>query len=106
LQFVQQATSQEQSNAIGGGIVGQTSLDSIAGELMSIGGSQDVISFDFGKDDLGNNIGVGEAGNQTIFGAVVFILGLGDEPLAGTVISLAFTPAAVFDLKTLEISLA
>jgi len=54
---------------------------------------------------LADNICVGEANDESVFGAVVFVLVLGDQPFAGIEIGLSFAPTSVLDLVALEIRL-
>ena len=73
-------------------------LDSITFEFVSIGGAEDLVARNLGGDDLTDNIFVGEADNETILGSVVFVLGLGDETLAGVVVGLSCSTTLVFGL--------
>ena len=73
-------------------------LDPITFEFVSIGGAEDLVARNLGGDDLTDNIFVGEADNETILGSVVFILGLGDETLAGVVVGLSYSTTLVFGL--------
>ena len=74
-------------------------LDSIALELVSIGGTKDLVARDLGGDNLANNILVSEADNETILGCVVFVLGLSDETLAGVVVGLSCSATLVLGLE-------
>ena len=74
-------------------------LDSIALEFVSVGGAEDLVARDLRGDDLTDNILVGEADNETILGSVVFILGLGDETLAGVVVGLSCSTTLVLGLE-------
>ena len=73
-------------------------LDSIALELVSIGGTKDLVARDLGGDNLAGNILVGEADNETVLRGVVFVLGLSDEALAGVVIGLSCSTTLVLGL--------
>lgn len=73
-------------------------LDSITLELVSIGSAKDLVAGDLGSDDLTDNILVGEADNEAILRSVVFILGLGDETLAGIVVGLSCSTTLVLGL--------
>jgi len=64
-------------------------LDTVLGELVAVGSGQDVVTLDLGVDDLGDDIAVGEADDKAVLGAVVLVLGLGDQALASIVVSLA-----------------
>ena len=73
-------------------------LDSIVLEFVSVGGAEDLIACDLRGYNLANNIFVGEADNETIFGSVVFVLGLSDETLAGVVVGLSCSTTLVLGL--------
>ena len=73
-------------------------LDSISAEFMRVGSAEDLIASDLGGDDLHDNIAVGEADDETVFGCIVLVLGLGDETLASIVIGLSNTTALVLCL--------
>ena len=105
LELLEETAGGKETHAVGGGIVGQTGLDSVPGELVRVGGGEDVITVDLGKGHLGDDVGVGDTDNEAVLGAVVLVLVLGNEPLAGTVIGLTLTPAPVLDLEALEVSL-
>lgn len=63
------------------------------------------ITLDGGVDDLRQHILVGEANHQSVFGGVVLILVLANQPLPRTVVGLTLAPATELDLVTLEIRL-
>jgi hypothetical protein len=67
---------------------------------MAVSGAEDLVAVDLGGDDLGDDVAVGEADNQTVLGGVVLVLGLGDEALAGVVVGLTRTTTLVLDLVT------
>lgn len=73
-------------------------LYSIALELVSVGGTEDLIARDLGGDDLADDILVGEADNETVLGSVVFVLSLSDETLAGVVVGLSCSTTLVLGL--------
>lgn len=105
LKLVKETASAEETNAIRRSVVGQSSLNSVPGELMSIGSGEDVISLNLSSNDLAGNVAVGETNNEPVLGAVVLVFVLGDQPLAGTVVGLSFAPTPVFNLVALEVSL-
>jgi hypothetical protein len=81
-------TSKEETGSISGGPVGQTTLDTITGKFVSIGGRENEITLELGVDDLTNNILVGETDNESVLGRVVLVLGLNDKSLTSIVIGL------------------
>jgi hypothetical protein len=53
-------------------------LDTIALELVGVGAAENLVAGDFRRDDLDDNIPVGEADDEAVFGGIVFVLGLSD----------------------------
>lgn len=53
-------------------------LDAVAGEFVRVSGAKDFIARDFGRDDLNDNVLVGEANDEAVLGRVVLVLGLAD----------------------------
>ena len=105
LELLEQAAGAEKTHSIGGGIVGEANLDSVLGELVGVGGGEDVVTVKLGSHNLGDHIRVGGTNDEAVLGAGVLVLVLGDEPLAGIVIGFALAPAPVLDLEALEVSL-
>lgn len=85
----QDATSDKETSGVGSSPVGQTTLDSVLGELVSVSRGKNKVTLELGIDDLADNIRVGEADNKTVLGRVVLVLGLDNKTLAGVVVSLA-----------------
>lgn len=65
---------------------------------MCVGGAEDLVAGDLGGDDLADNVLVGEANNEAIFGSVVLVLRLSDETLAGVIVGLSCTTTLVLGL--------
>ena len=65
---------------------------------MRVGSAEDLISSDFGGDDLTDDISVGKADNQTVLWGIVFVLCLGDEALASVVVRLTRPTTLVLGL--------
>lgn len=55
------AAGNEETNAVGGGPVGETVGDAVALELVGVGGDEDLVAGDLRGDDLGDDVLVGEA---------------------------------------------
>lgn len=62
------------------------------------GDGQYVLASDFRGHDLANDITIGEADDEAIFGGIVFVLGLGNETLAGVVVGFTLTTTLVLGL--------
>lgn len=96
----------EKTGSVSSGPVGETVLDTVSLELVSVGGDEDLVTGDLRGDDLADDVLVGEADNQAVLGGVVLVLGLGDEALSGVVIGLALLAALVLSLVATEKLLA
>lgn len=57
-----------------------------------------VLAGDLGGDDLADDVAVGEADDKTVFGCIVFVLGLCDEAFAGVVVGFTLATTLVFGL--------
>jgi len=66
---------------------------------MGIGSAEDFVATKLRSDNLADNVSVGESNDKTIFGRVVFVLGLSNEALASVVVSLACSSALVLGLE-------
>ena len=55
------AASDQEANAVGGRPIGETVLDAVALEFMTVGGAEDLVACDLGGDDLADDVFVGEA---------------------------------------------
>jgi hypothetical protein len=97
-ELVDGTTGDEKTGGVGSGPVGKTVLDTVGLELVGVGSDEDLVTSDLGRDDLADDVAVGEANNQAVLGSVVLVLGLGDEALAGVVIGLSRSSTAVLDL--------
>lgn len=80
---------EQQADGVGSGVVGGADGHAVAGELVAVGGADDAIALDGREGELGNNIAVGEADHQAVLGAVVLVLVLDDQTLAGVVVGLS-----------------
>ena len=97
-ELVDGTAGDEKTGGVGGGPVGKTVLDTVGLELVGVGSDEDLVTSDLGRDDLADDVAVGEANDQAVLGGVVLVLGLGDEALAGVVIGLSRSSTAVLDL--------
>jgi hypothetical protein len=84
----QDTASDKETSAVGGSPVGQTSLDTVLGELVSVSRGKNKVTLELSVDDLADDVSVGEADNKTVLGGVVLVLGLNDKTLAGVVVGL------------------
>lgn len=73
-------------------------LYSIALKLVTVGCAEYLVPSNLGGDYLADDILVGKADNEAVFGGIVFVLGLGNEALAGIVVRLTCPATLVFGL--------
>ena len=66
---------------------------------MGIGSAEDLVATKLRSDNLADDVSVGESNDKTIFGRVVFVLGLSNEALASVVVGLACSSALVLGLE-------
>lgn len=98
LELRQGTAGDEESRSVGCGPIGETVLDAVPLQFMGVRGAEYFVPRDLRRHDLDDNVPVGEAHHQSVFGRIVFVLGLRDEPLAGIVVGFAGATAFVFGL--------
>lgn len=81
-------------------------LDAIAFEFVTVSRAEDLVAGYLGGDDLADDVFVGESDDESVFGSVVFVLGLGDETLACIVIGFTCTTTLVLCLIATTTALA
>ena len=99
IKLVQCTACDEETCGVGCSPVGEAIADSIALEFMGIGSAEDFVATKLRSDNLADDVSVGESNDKTIFGRVVFVLGLSNEALASVVVSLACSSALVLGLE-------
>ena len=102
--LLEDTTGQEETGAVSGGIVGEADLDSVPGELVGVGGGDDLVTVETSVSDLGDDIAVGDTHDHAVLGRIIFVLVLNHKTLAGEVVSLALATPAELDLEALEVS--
>merc|ERR1739847_79330 len=96
--LLQKTTSAQKTDAVRGGVVGQTNLKAVALELTCVGCSVADIAADLGRDNLADNVFVAEAHNEAVLRRSELDLVRGDETLAHIVVRLSLTTALVVRL--------
>lgn len=104
-QLAEQAASHQETRAVRRGVVLESDLAAVPGELLGGGLAHAHVALDGGVDDLRQHVLVGEAHHQAVLGRVVLVLVLADQPLPRPVVGLALAPAAKLDLVALEVRL-
>lgn len=89
LELLQQTASQQETGAVGGGVVGQTNLDTEARQFVSIRSADNLVAFDLGVSNLADDVLIGKADNQTVLWGVVLVLVLHNQASPGIVVSAA-----------------
>jgi len=99
IQFGESPTSNQEADAICGRPIGETMLDAVFLQLVTVSRAEDLVTGDLGGNDLTDDILIGEANDEAVFGGIVFVLGLGDETLASVVVGFTCTTTLVLGLK-------
>ena len=97
-ELLEHTASNEKTDTVRGGPVGKAVLDAVRLELVRVGGNKHLVTVDFGRNNLGDDIAVREPDDEAVLGRAVLVLGLRNETLAGVVVGLAFTSSAVLGL--------
>merc|ERR1711994_1109202 len=82
LELLEDSASEQESRAVGGGVVGEADLHAIPGQLVAVGGADDDVTLEPGVGNLTSHVSVGAPHNHPVLRCIVFILVLDDEPLA------------------------
>ena len=104
LEGLEETTGEEEAGGVGSGVVGETKLDPVAGELVGVGGGHDHITSDLRVSDLADDVAVGETDDESVLVGVVLVDVLDHELSAGGVVGLALTTTTVLGLEALEVS--
>lgn len=102
-ELVKSSSGNEKSGSVGSGPVGQTVLDSELRQLVGVSRSEHDISLESGRDDLADDVLVGESDDQSELWRVVLGLVLSDKSLSGKVVSLAFSSSSEGGLVTRKV---
>lgn len=105
LKLLEQTSGKQETSGVGGGVVGQTDLDTISWQLVGVGVADAHVTLDASIGDLACDVLVGEADDESVFWSVVLALVLDDQALTGIVVSLCLSTSLVLDLKSLKVSL-
>merc|ERR1719348_2353212 len=105
LVLIQQPPAEQETGAVCGGVVGESDLDSVLGQLRGIGGAHHLVALQVGVGDLTCDVLVGNPDNHAVLGGVILVLVLDDKTFAGIVVGLALAPPPELDLEPLEVSL-
>ena len=98
LEVLEESAGNEETGGVGGGVVGEASLETESLELLGVSLSEDSIALDGGVDDLNDDAAVGSSDAQSVLLGVVLVLVLLDESSSGLVVSLSLASASELDL--------
>ena len=98
LEILEESTGNEETGSVGGGVVGETSLETESLELLGVSLSEDSIALDGGVDDLNDDAAVCSSDAQSVLLGVVLVLVLLDQSSSGLVVSLSLASASELDL--------
>lgn len=100
LEVLEESSGNEEAGGVGGGVVGETRLESESLELLGVSLSKDSIALDGGVDDLNDDAAVGSSDAQSVLLGVVLVLVLLDESSSGLVVSLSLASASELNLES------
>lgn len=106
VELLEESSSQQETSAVGRGIVGESSSQPPLAEFTRVAGTQHSVSSQSGIDHLGDHLRTSDSSHQSVFRAVVLVLVLDHHSLSGVVISLSFSSSSVLGLVSLEVSLS
>lgn len=98
LEVLEESAGDEEAGGVGGGVVGETGLETESPELLGVSLSEDSIALDGGVDDLNDDAAVGSSHAQSVLLGVVLVLVLLDESSSRLVVSLSLASASELDL--------
>lgn len=97
LQTESYPAGKQQSSAVGSGVVREADFDAVTRQLVSVRDRMHLVATDLGVHDLSDDVLVREPHHQTIFGRVVFVFLLHDQPLTSLVVGFALCRNLLFD---------
>ncbi len=84
----EEATSEQETSGVGGGVVGETGSDTESSELLRISAAHSFITLDGGVDNGGDDSAVGASDTESVLLLVVLVLVLEDEAATCLVVGL------------------
>lgn len=96
----EEATSEQETSCVGGGVVGETSSDAESSELLRISAAHGEIALDGGVDNGGDDSAVGASDTESVLLLVVLVLVLEDEAATCLVVGLTLATTEELGLVT------
>merc|ERR1711971_1341600 len=101
---LEESSGGEETGGVGGGVVGETTVEAISSELLRVSRCDGHISLDGRVDDGAQNSAVGSSDDESVLLGVVLVLVVDDESLTCVVVSLSLSSSAEFGLVALRVS--
>ncbi|KAH3667488.1 hypothetical protein OGAPHI_003137 [Ogataea philodendri] len=99
-ELLQSSSGNKQTSSVSSRPVGQTVGDTVSWQLVGVSSSQNNISGQGGRHNLGDDVLVGESNNQSVLWRVVLGLVLSNKSLSGVVVSLSLSSSSERSLVT------
>ena len=103
LEFLEGSAGEKETGGVGSGPVGETVVDAVSLQLVSVGSDEDLVTSEFGGYELGDDVAVGESDDEAVFRSIVLVLGLRDQSLSCIVIGLSLFLSAKVLVDQLEL---
>ena len=103
-ELLKSSSGNKKTNGVGGSPVGKTVLDTVSGELVSVGSGENNVTLELRRHNLGNDVLVGESDNKSVLGGVVLGLVLGHESLSSIIVGLTFSSSTEGGLEPRVVS--
>ena len=100
----QKSSSDKETGAVGSGVVGKTSGESVVLKLKRIGRAHNDITVHVRVDNLENKLLVSSSNDKSIFLGVILVLSLENESVSSEVISLSLSSTSRLGLNSGVIS--
>lgn len=99
-QLLQGSSGNQQTGSVSSGPVGQTVVNTVSWQLVRVSSGEDNVTNDLRRNDLSNDVSVGDSNNQSVLWRVVLGLVLGDQALSLVVVGLTLLSSTERGLET------
>jgi len=100
---LEESSGDQETGAVGSGVVGETSSDTVLLELGGLSSTEDLITSHGGVDDLGDELGASSSDDKSVLLGVVLVLILVDKSSSGIVVGLTLSSSLWLDLHSLVV---
>ena len=105
LLVLEKSAGKEETSGVGGGVVGETGLDTEGAELLGVSSAHGHVTLDGGVDDAAENASVGHTDDHSVLLGVVLVLVVDHQSLTGVVVGLTLSSTSEFGLVPLGVRL-